>query len=250
MAKKNKPVTEEFATVKVMTTNDYKMFKTLAGNRTVVKAHVRELINLMLTNGNMTDRFPIVIDNDGYVVDGQHRLAACQELGWEIGYIVEDKANIDTVRAINRGNRNWNWRDLAVSYAELGNDEYAWFLEFVDKYDLSFTGGLKLSGSKNTAAGNRVFSGGLFKTEDKPKAIESAERIGELMNIVHITSRDFLSSMYDLMQSPMYDHERMVMKLKQKGADLPEKANVSDYKRLVEEMYNYAYPNDSKVRLF
>lgn len=253
MSKKQKPTDTELKTQTVRQTNDFSKFKTLGGNRQVNQQHVNQLIRLMTQNGNLTDQFPIVISKDGYVIDGQHRLEALRILGWEVGYVVEENANIDTVRNINRGNRNWNWRDVAESYANLGNDEYEWFLHYFDTHNMSYTLAMLFCSAKQTkhhAGTGRIFSAGDFKVADKAQAELFANQYQDLREITDISTHDFGKALNKLFRSPYYNHERMVAKMKAQGHTLPDKANETDYRREIEAVFNYGFPDASKLRLF
>ena len=252
MTKKQHKDTSVLATREVLTTNDYDKFKTLEGNRQVNKIHVNRLIRLMTENGNLTDQFPIVVDRKGYVIDGQHRLEALKVLGWDVGYIVEANATIETVRNINRGNKNWNWRDIAESYANLGNDEYEWFLYYYDNNDMTYTLAMLFCGaklSKRYASGTSFNNGG-FVIDDKEKAELYATQYQELREIVDVTNHDFGKALNRIFRSPFYDHERMVRKMREQGHNLPAKASETDYRRDIEKIFNHGYSEESKVRLF
>lgn len=244
-----------FATSEVRMTKDYDFFKTLNGNRSVDSIHVKQLQRLMLTNGNLTGEFPIIVDKEGNVIDGQHRLAALKEMGWEVGYRVEENATIDTVRAINQGNRNWSWRDVADSYAQQGNNDYAWFLSFVDQYGLRFSPALNIvtnrrSSGSNSGSSAAKFHAGELEIFDKAQAHDRGRQITEASRLVQLTNNDFVKALNTLMMSSQYDHERMMNKLRQQGELLPVKGRQSDYMRQLEEIYNFGFPDGNRVRLF
>lgn len=246
----NKKVPEQVFTKEVRTTNDLSIFKTMDGNRKVNDSHVKQLQKLMLQNGNLTYEFPIIIDGDGYVIDGQHRLEALRGLGWEIGYRVEENATIETVRAINQGNRNWSWRDLAYSYASRGSEPYAWFLNFVDQYGLRFHPALTIACGKESRGNAKQFNSGDLTIIDKAKAHDIARQVVEVQRLVQITNGDFSNALINIMRSPAYDHERMMHKLRQQGELLPPKARHTDYMRKLEDMYNFGFSDDNRARLF
>ncbi len=240
------------SSVEVRSTLDYTKFKTMAGNRAVDKSHVKMLQKLMLENGNLTYEFPIVVDEEGNVIDGQHRLEALISLGWEVGYIVERSATIDTVRAINRGNRNWSWRDVANSHANLGNEHYKWFLNFVDTYNLNFSPALEMAGGKMNRMkySGSTFYGGGFEVKDKAKSHTLAKQVTEIQDIIENFSGDLAFALINIMRSPEYSHDRMVQKVKAMGDKVPMKAKRTDFMRTLEELYNWGYPEDNRTRLF
>lgn len=241
---------QQVALKEILSTKDYDQFKTLDGNRLVNQTHVRQLQKLMLNNGNLTHEFPIIVDKEGYVIDGQHRLEALKGLGWEVGYRVEENATIDTVRAINQGNRNWGWRDMAYSYASRGNENYTWFLSFIDQYGLRFHPALAVATGSLARGNGRRFQAGELVIGDKAKAHDVARQIVEIQRLVQIVNGDFSMALIAVMKSPFYDHTRMINKLRQQGELLPEKAKQTDYMRRLENMFNFGYSEENRVRLF
>lgn len=249
---KNKLRDERFAEREVRLTNDYSKFKTMTGNRGVDKIHVNHLIKLMTSNGNLTDKFPIIITKDGLVIDGQHRLEALKILGWEVGYIVEPDATIETVRNINRGNKNWNWRDTAESYAILGNEEYIWFLKFFDSHELTYSLAMAFCdarmGKRFVAVSS--FNNGSLEIKSRSKAELYATQYEDLRRLVDVKNHEFGKALNKIFRSPFYDHERMSLKLSQLGYQLPAKATEVDYRRELERMFNHGYSDENKARLF
>jgi ParB-like chromosome segregation protein Spo0J len=66
-------------------TNDYEMFKTLDGNRTVNKLHVSRLKESFKTAYLLS---PILINQQNQIIDGQHRFEAAKILGLPVNYII------------------------------------------------------------------------------------------------------------------------------------------------------------------
>lgn len=213
------------------TTKDYDAFGLLDGNRKVSRSHVRELKRLITSNGNLSDKFPIKVNAEMQILDGQHRFEALKDLGLEIVYEVIEGANINTVRAINLGNRNWDWKDMAISYHELGNEEYGWFLNYVAEYDLPFLVALAYCDQPQSRGHDSRFNKGYLNIEDKPRAVELAKHFKEIAEITKLRNRDFALSVRLLHLNEDYDHERMVKKLSERGDLLPLKATRMDYAR-------------------
>lgn len=236
----------------IQSTSDYSIFKTMDGNRNVNTNHVKELQRLLVDNGNLTNQFPIVVNKDMEVIDGQHRLEALKGLGWEVAYTVEDGATLNMVRAINLGNKNWNWRDMAESYAALGNDEYKWFLKYCDRHGFNYSIAMKFCGQNVDKRNSSDYYQGYLVIEHKTKAEEMAEHFKAAMQYVEegMSPRDFGYALFKLRQSPFYNDERMLQKLQEKGHTLPTKASQNDYMRKIEEIFNDHFSPENKVRLF
>lgn len=234
-------------------TKNYKKFKIMKGNRDVNSLYVNQLVQLMKQNGNLTYERPVEVNHDGYVLDGQHRLAALRSLGWEVAYVIQDAGTIDTVRAINRGGHNWNWRDLAESYAKLGNKHYEWFLEFLDTYKLPFTSTLRITGGKQTRLSmTHGFQGGAFTIDEegKKKAHKIAKIVVAITTVASLSNCEFIYAIIRASAAPGYDHKRMMEKLQARSGHLTDRATETDYLRQLEDIYNWNYSEENRTRLF
>ena len=73
----------------ILKTNNYDLFKIMAGNRSLDAFHIRKLTKA-IEEDNQLSVHPIIINKDFFVIDGQHRLQCAKSLGLEIYYIQSD----------------------------------------------------------------------------------------------------------------------------------------------------------------
>ena len=237
---------------KVYKTKDYSIFKQLRGNRKVDNVRVNQLMKLIEKNGNRTDVMPIIINHDGFVLDGQHRLEAVKNLGLEIGYVIEN-GDIDLVRTINQGGRNWSWYDVATSYADRGNVNYQQFIRLVDAYKFGFATNLRIIsqvGGDVKGKLHRAFHAGELEAISYADMIERADRVRDILNLCQPKQTMFQLAVARITMNPQYDHERMVRKLKQLAHTLPDMAKEVEYMRQLESIYNQGYVEENRTRLF
>ncbi len=250
----------------VKTTKDYKIFKELPGNRKVDTQHVKELIRSLTSRGNLINNFPIVVNENMEIIDGQHRLAALKELGWEVAYRVEEGLTINTVRDINSAQRNWNWRDYAVSYMELGNDNYRRLLQMGDLFQVGYHVLTQYCGLIRDRVGKPGHGQGNLDFRDGEMILtpEMMERASVLLTQAkEITSslvdqggiktapHTLWAALYVVFQSPDYDHKRMLIKVKHHGLRLKMYNLINDQLRDLEDLYNFNVKDGSEpVRLF
>lgn len=232
------------------TTTEYGRFTALEGNRTVSRSHINELKRLIQKNGNLTDKFPIKVNPAGDILDGQHRLQALKELKQPVTYEVVRGIDINGVRAINLGNRNWTWQDMAESHYKLGNEEYGWFLQYVSDFQLPFLVALSFCDQPVSRGHDSSFNQGNLIVEDKELAIHRAEHYREVSDITGLTHRDFALALRLLSLNADYDEARMLKKLAERGDTLPLKATRMDYARALEEIYNHKMGEANRARLF
>ena len=177
---------------KVMYEKNYSKFTLFDNNRDINEPHVEELIASMRKSGQL---MPVVVTPDKEVIDGQHRLKACEELGVPVGYVINVKATSKDIAIMNNTQMGWKNKDFLKHYSHRSHNnsaEYNKIKKFDKDYPLPFhTKIMLLSGMsyQGTArSGNRgpmpLFRSGDFKVIDLPKAKEVAEQLVELKGIV------------------------------------------------------------------
>jgi len=237
--------------VRIEETKDYDQFISLLGNRKLDEQHVRRLVNKMSKEGNLTQVFPIVVNERMEVIDGQHRLEALRRLEWPVFYEVKKGLNIETVQALNTGTKNWTWFDYAFSFAERGNENYLKFLNLWDYFNLPYSIILLFCGKhdySNSRHGG--FSKGNFVLEDQTYTFALLKQYKEVAEAANHSGNKFAQALYTIFRLPEYDHKRMVTKMEKYGGDLKGYTNKQDYMRAIEDIYNTYVKEAEQVRLF
>jgi len=119
-------------------TDEYTIFKMYAQNRNLNENNVKKMVASIEANGLIQ---PLIISSDGYVIDGQHRLAACMRLGIEVPYVVNYRLTNQAIIEANNTQKSWNADDRVKHYAKEGNLDYQLLQEKVDKFKSTFTSG-------------------------------------------------------------------------------------------------------------
>lgn len=241
---------DESKEVRLYVTKDYDTFKTLTGNRPLDKLHVARLRRKIEKEGNLTSEFPVNVNENLEIVDGQHRVAALQELGYPVYYTVSEGAGLSTVRQVNMARRNWSWQDYANSFAADGNPHYKDLLDFSEAFKFNNTilitythAGTKMSVSD--------FQGGDYKVLDKALSFKLFNQLSEIRDALPFVLTGSLGrAFYDILTHPEYDHKRMVDKLTKYGAQLHEWRIKKDWMRNLEDVYNIGQTESTRVRFF
>lgn len=122
--------------MKVQSTEDYGMFKFLKGNRAVGHGHVRKLTKSILSK-NMLNFYPILVNKNMEIIDGQHRLKVAKDNNLTIYYSIINEADIHDVHALNDNVKKWSAMEYVQSYAQLGNSNYKTLIRFKEDNDLT-----------------------------------------------------------------------------------------------------------------
>ena len=106
----------------IYSTKNYKMFKKIIGNRDVSRNHVVQIINSIKRYGYFTN--PVIVNERMEVIDGQHRIAALQELELPVDYIIIKGADSSYCQHLNWGHRNWTLRTFIKYRSDIGDGNY------------------------------------------------------------------------------------------------------------------------------
>lgn len=220
-------------------TTNYTQFNLLPGNRRLDKSHVRELSRRMQDN-NLTQYFPILVNEKMEIIDGQHRLRALEELKYPVYYEIKEGLTIDSTIAFNSGTRNWTWKDYAQSYADRGDKNYEQFLqlyeEFKQRYSILYIYCTGMDRHGRNKAGNS-FNDGDFVMKNYELSHQLLMQYTELAALSGVESREFAAAAYRFMRSPYYKQDKMLEKLEAKGGMLRDCYFVNDFLTALEDIW-------------
>lgn len=108
----------------IKTSKDYDKFKltTSAGNRPINENHVKAIIR-SYKEKNLAQYFPILVNSEYEIFDGQHRFLALKELGLEVPYMVAEDLQIRYLLLINQNQKNWKLNDFINNQADQGDED-------------------------------------------------------------------------------------------------------------------------------
>lgn len=235
---KNVPMND----IQVHTTKDYSLFKTLNGNRDINYLHLSRLKESMKKNHLTTI---IMVNKNFEIIDGQHRFLISQELNLPINYIISKDYGLSEVQILNANMKNWQTIDYVNGYCDLGYKDYILYRDFVNKYNfasqvaiLLLTGEeIKGSGKENVST---KFKEGKFKIKDLDIANKMAEKI--LMIEPYYKGylrRSFIYALIGMFKNKNFEFTEFLAKLKQQPTTMQDCTSRTQYKVLIEEIYNY-----------
>lgn len=179
--KKENTTTDGMDMPKIQVTNIYGLFKLMKGNRTIDYNHVKRLKREIEANPRLLPNNPILVNENYYIVDGQHRHHAAQELGVPVYYIMSQGASIQDTRHLNSTQKGWQLLDFAQSYADSGREDYKTFIEINAKYPNIAPGIIRHylgNGYKNESIED--FRRGEFRVGDLELAKKGLDRLSEI----------------------------------------------------------------------
>ena len=111
-------------------TKEYSIFKKVKQNRIIDMKHVAKLADSIKEKDKRID-FPIIVNNNMEIIEGQHRFEACKLLNLSVYYIFAISMSIDDISRIITINKKWNMEDYLHQYSENGNENYIKLKNFI-----------------------------------------------------------------------------------------------------------------------
>jgi hypothetical protein len=246
----------------VKSTKDYKMFKLLSYNREVDEARVKRIAEVIREDGFLV---PILITEECFVIDGQHRLRAAEDVGCMVTYITyhveKDKIPL-VVSKLNATSRPWGteqYYDMWVSlkkpiYSELENIRAKNEISFSTMFSLLTSAMQEKGEGYDIVRGQEKFKSGKYSmTESQFKRLDERckwwnEIIGYSPKF-DLFGKAFRSAVTDVIRQKKYNHEIMMRALiRGSGSLLGCHARAEYFIQLIEE-YNRIAKGEEKIRL-
>lgn len=169
--------------IKVMYETNLSKFSKLDDNRDIDKKHVAMLAISIKKYGQL---MPIVVNEALEVIEGQHRLEACMELGIPVAYIISIKASSKDVAIMNNSQKGWKNKDFLKHFSHKKHSncgEYKKIVKFFSTYSLPFSIGIILLADYNSLESGKdrgpmpAFRDGSFKIKNLEDANTKAGQL-------------------------------------------------------------------------
>jgi hypothetical protein len=233
----------------VYSTKDYSKFKFRGDNRIVKESHVKGLIENMKTRGWEPGSY-VVINEKGEVIDGQHRVKAAIQVGIPIHYTIEKKAGFETIRNLNRNQKNWAITDHIHGFVEENNPHYIKLNNFIKEYpELKVTECMMLCKNSFSSVHRNDFESGNFTTRDMNKAREWANNIMSLKPYFKGYNRSiFVRALVKVFSKKQeFNFTKFLHKVQLRPNMIVMCGTVEQYIGMIEEIYNFG--NREKINL-
>jgi hypothetical protein len=234
-------------TTEIKSTTDYSMFKGVVGNRKLYRRHLANLTKA-IAKKNMLDVNPIIINERGQVIDGQHRLEVAKANNLPIFYTVLKQGNLEDIQELNATSKNWSAADYLASYASLGIKEYAVIQDLLTQGVPTINNALIiLTGGGGT--GYHQFKRGKLRitNEDYEDTVAAYIAIRPHAALRAWKDREFLQALIHVLRK--VDIATLTAKLETYGTRIEPQITVKDYLREFEEVINFR-AKGSALRLY
>ena len=147
----------------IQKTKSYKSFRFASFNRELSEVTLKKLKHEYNIEDNFK-YFPIVVDRNMTIIDGQHRFTVCKNLNLHVYYIIKNtEITPITVRSVNRAGKRHSIADVFQMECKSGNKEALKIKEIGvsldEKFSLSALISLCLSTTSNGSVREKMESG-------------------------------------------------------------------------------------------
>jgi hypothetical protein len=237
IAKENKEI---YTTI--YRTKDYGRFKMVDSNRRI---NPMNYLKLLRSTQEEQLKIPICVNEKNEVIDGQHRLKVCQELGLWVYYYIMPGYSIPQMKRANLVSANWKKDDFLNLYLSQDLQPYVEFSEIKERYKIKISDLIKVIARvqrKNINGVGHAFENGYldFSNEEKVEVEKFLDALEEFNFFSEYKKARFVSAFAKLYFSKGYIQSQMSMRLKTRAEALEAQLSIDDYlKVLTNKIYSY-----------
>ena len=235
---------------KILQTFNYSQFKKIKGNREINDRHVNALIKSIEEKGLIIN--PAIVNEKMEIVEGQHRLAACEILNLPFYYYVVQGSGINEVTILNQNRKNWGFTEWMNRYASYNNMEYKIYKSLYEKWGFDHWSTIFLlcrtKGYRSRAGLKDKFYSGTLKIETLEEGKKWAKRIMDVEPYYkNYKRRAFIQAMIRVFHDKSYDHKTFLNRLNMVRDRLYDCSTVGLYLQRIDDIMNYKAPKNKRV---
>jgi hypothetical protein len=222
----------------IQKTTEYKKFSLHRKNRKLDFAKVQRLSGAIEKN-NLLHLFPIVVDKDYVILDGQHRFQAAKDVNAEISFVIaDDEYGIDRVAETNNFQSHWKLDDYVLFYSTEDKKNYRELLHLSLKYTISAGVIAAIEGRDKI---HKAINTGEFKFMDLGGVINVLEFALEFNNrysFKHWRRREFLKALRHILRINDFNKKQLFDQIEKNPKLLVRCFSQEEYINIFQEIYN------------
>ena len=232
---------------RIQVSSDYKKFKFTDENRDIRSSNLEKLTKSVKTI-DMSDYFPILVDENMEIIDGQHRFTVWKSLNMPIKFKVVKRADRSLISNINSAQAPWGVNDFIKNKAAIGNQNFVMLRDDMKKHKLTAMTILSsILGIGHYAQLVRNESLIYRKQESNQLALFMAD-VSMFRDFSFGKMSRFYQAFALLRDHPRYDHATMEKQVKRWGhAHLNPQATHHGYLSDLIDVFNYSRPKDKQI---
>lgn len=227
--------------IQIQCTTNYDQFSLHPEQRGLKPSHVIKIMTSMKRRG-YHQGYPIVVDKDLKIIDGQHRYQAARNCGLPIYYVVQEETSVNDVREMAAITEAWKFDDFLSSYVRQGNDNYKRIIKWKETSGLGWRSFLEGNFSDIKTTSQELKEGRFILTETKETQI-SLFLTKFVMFKTYFpkgwTHRGFVRACAYMFSHPNYNQTQMEARLDYQSTRLVKCPDTESYLLMLQGIYNY-----------
>lgn len=202
--------------MEIKKTKDYAMFKLHLLNRPTGESKYKKL-SASIGELDLTDCRPVLINQEGVIIDGQHTMKACELLGLPVYYVQKTLTEDETIRAmilLNTLQSTWSMSDYVDHYAHQGIDSYKKCQLIREEYGFTVSASASIVTNKSSSESRQLRNGKLKEGKIDPIWIAETIINDFKPHFQWWAETSFIRSLIQLFNHDLYSHKRDYAKLK------------------------------------
>jgi len=232
--------------------SNYSTFKFLEANRDIRERHVNTLVTSIKKEGQI---YPILINKNFEVIEGQHRVEACKILQIPVMFLKNDKATIKHVRIVNNCQEGWVFYDYLKSFSHHSHPHHETYQKvglFVKEFGFQprICLVLLVGGVENGKKINE-FKIGTFIIDDEEKSRKLAKQLLKIKTFAPdlVTNKKFCLAWFRVQKIDKFKVESAYVQIRKYRAKLEGCLNQEDWIEGILEAYSYKKPKSEKISI-
>jgi hypothetical protein len=224
----------------VLTTRHYDYFLYTHGNRDIDESNYARLKRSISVDGQQN---PIMVNEKGEVIDGQHRLAVCKELRLPVRFFIQPGATIATAVQLNTAGQKWNTNDWINHYAKQGNPHYQQLKKFAENSPFQITTTIAIA--QGTLAqikedgANQNVKQGTWSCKDWDASYKLMKRMLAVKAYLNNSAMLYQIALIKFNRLQAFDWDRMMRQMETYPDLLPKVADGVQAIQQLDKLYNY-----------
>jgi len=232
-------------------TDKYEVFSMISWNRAINHANIKKLIEETEKDFKM-HLFPILVDDEMRIIDGQHRFAVCEQLGCPVYYIIKENhyGDFEEIRSVNVAGRLHSTWDRFQMLLKMGDKNALGIVEIHKQMKGFFDMKTVLTIMARSGSGgnlNKNLSKGEIKLWDVKSVEYNVLRYLKMSDIVNANKNSFVQIIKTLCKKHNIKPRKLIEKLDGKGFMVKAGMNRSSLEGRIVHDWNSGLQGKNKI---
>lgn len=211
-------------------------FGFIKSNRLINNANLKSIEKSLAKYGQLS---PIIVTQDGYIFDGQHRYLALKKLGMPIWYTISKEATKQLIEEVNTVGKHWVTQDRVHNQKESGYKDIKQLYEQYENWKQFTVGSINYAFSARNTTVSKDIKNKEYKFDfNKGKAVlETCLALSEITRGASLKAKAVKAIKQVLRKHPNMSIKRLCLQAKKYKINFTYN-NESDIVKDIYEVYN------------